>query len=1236
MSTRLVRSTALGLALAAALAAGCGQSDGPAVASTPPASASTLVVHQEGEAMTPVGGCTSTRNTYAGLLCRNDAVSSSASFAQAGRYRFVVRGASSAAVAARAGLYLDTVRVAGLSFTGTAFTDVELTWDVTTPGTKTVRFLMEVDDGTSDTYIDWFELYYEGATPPPPEPPVPPAESAWTSGVYRNLFREWDPAITDAQVQAKLNQWWDSLFASTDDTKRVYYTNGTNANGALAHIRDIGNGDVRSEGMSYGMMIALQMNKQAEFNALWNFVKTYMQHQTGPRKGYIAWQVSTTGSIMDPNPASDGEEYFATALFFAAHRWGNGTGIYNYTAEANAILDTMLHKEDMNAGVLEGVTNMFHRTQKQVVFVPYYTSANFTDPSYHLPAFYELWGRWAAGWNGQTAADRQFWLDAAATSRAFFPRAAHATTGLSPDYAEFTGVPNATGNHADFRFDAWRVAMNWGMDHSWWRPDASYPALADRLQAFFYGQGITSYANQFTLAGAALSSDHSPGLVACNGVASLAATNARRLEFVRELWNLNPPTGQWRYYDGMLSFMSLLHASGNFKIWKPGGGATFPLTVTRSGVGTGTVTSSPAGVSCGATCSASFASGTVVTLTATADLNSSFAGWSGACSGTVTTCPVTMSQARSVTATFNYSPRLYTLTLTKAGTGTGTVNRPVNCGTTCSETILAGTVVTLTATPAVGSTFDGWGGACSGTGSCVVEMTADRAVTATFTFQTPGYTLQLGTSGTGGGLISSIPAGISCGLDCAETYESGTVVTLTAEPIEGSVFAGWSEACSGTGDTCVVTMTEDLFVVASFTATQVTHWLDVLVSGTGTGAVTSSPQGIDCGSVCSAMYAEGTLVTLTAAPASGSTFAGWSGACSGTGACVVTMSETQSVTATFNPQPVRYTLTVTRSGSGSVTSTPAGVSCGTTCSASFAAGTVVTLTATPASGSSFSGWSGACSGTAACVVTMSGARSVAATFSTQPVRYTLSVTRSGTGTVTSTPTGVNCGSTCSASFASGTVVTLTATAATGSSFSGWSGACTGTATTCTVTMSAARSVTATFNVNPILYPLTVTRAGTGSGTVTSAPAGVSCGTACSASFGSASTVTLTATPASGSTFAGWGGACSGTALACTVTMTGAQAVTATFDAEPNGTAPCANAITLTSGNSGNFNTTGAVCYRTSANVAGWGCYNMTGRTVSVNNVAVACGAALPAKWSDGYYYFAFTAGQYPWAGFYYW
>jgi len=259
------------------------------------------------------------------------------------------------------------------------------------------------------------------------------------------------------------------------------------------------------------------------------------------------------------------------------------------------------------------------------------------------------------------------------------------------------------------------------------------------------------------------------------------------------------------------------------------------------------------------------------------------------------------------------------------------------------------------------------------------------------------------------------------------------------------------------------------------------------------------------------------------------------------------LTDTKSVAITVQAQTTTYALSVGKSGTGTgtVSSSPAGINCGTTCTSSYSSGTTVTLTATPAAGSTFAGWSGACSGTGACTVSMTAARAVTATFNS--VSYTLTVSKGGlgTGTVTSSPAGINCGATCSASYASGTAVTLTATPAAGSTFAGWSGACSGTSSTCTVSMSAASAVTAIFNT--VSYTLSATKAGAGSGTVTSSPAGISCGAACSASYASGTTVTLTAAPAAGSTFAGWSGACSGTSSTCTVSMTAARAVTASFD-----------------------------------------------------------------------------------------
>lgn len=451
----------------------------------------------------------------------------------------------------------------------------------------------------------------------------------------------------------------------------------------------------------------------------------------------------------------------------------------------------------------------------------------------------------------------------------------------------------------------------------------------------------------------------------------------------------------------------------NLTITTPGSVQQHQLTVSGAGGGSGTVTSVPAGISCASTagvssgaCSAAFAEPTVVTLSATATAGA-FAGWSGACTGTGS-CQVTMSQARSVTATFTAGPSSQQLVVSGAGAGSGSVSSTpagVTCtiqggsaSGTCSAPYSTGTAVTLTASPSGGHSFLGWSGACTGVAPCQVVMSAARAVTARFE-PVPSHVVAVMVSGTGAGAIMSTPAGVACTWSagassgtCAAAFAEGSSVVLTPVASAGS-FAGWSGPCSGTG-ACNITVNGPVTVGATFTLP--THLLTVSGAGNGGGSVTSAPAGIGCAVAvgvasgsCSSSFDEGTSVTLTATASSGE-FTGWGGACSGAGTCVVDMTEARSVVATFAIPAQVLTVVVGGAGGGTVTSAPAGISCtqgGSGCVASFPYGTSVSLTAS--TGALFTGWTGACSGVGACTVTLDQARGVGATFLPNPQVITM-------------------------------------------------------------------------------------------------------------------------------------------------------------------------------------------------------------------------------------------------------
>lgn len=434
---------------------------------------------------------------------------------------------------------------------------------------------------------------------------VAPGQGAFATHRYRNLFtEEGHPA---ADVEAKNKAGYAQLFHGDPETQTVFFPSGKNSSGPLAYITDWANHDVRSEGMSYGMMLAVELDHKDDFDALWNWAHTYMyvSDPKAPGYGFFAWSCKLDGTRNEQTSAPDGEEYFVTALYFASGRWGNGAGIYNYHAEADRLLHAMRHRGEIDGSTPQGyrqVSAEVDEPHHMIRFTPSGSGRDFTDPSYHLPAFYELWARWGP------ADDRAFWAEAARASRAFFVATANPRTGLAPAYANFDGTPHkaAFGQSTIFGFDAWRTASNWSVDWNWFAADQREQVLSDRIQAFFASQK-PDYPAIYTLGGRALGPndpipsaeesssavapaapakvpaaqsgekfdhspdfDHAPGLVAANAVTSLAATDrVRARQFTEALWQLPIPSGQFRYYNGMLYLLSLLHTSGQFRIYTP-------------------------------------------------------------------------------------------------------------------------------------------------------------------------------------------------------------------------------------------------------------------------------------------------------------------------------------------------------------------------------------------------------------------------------------------------------------------------------------------------------------------------------------------------------------------------------------------------------------------------------------------------------------------------------------------
>lgn len=416
---------------------------------------------------------------------------------------------------------------------------------------------------------------------------TPWEKGAFETKKYRNLFVEMGYSKKD--VDAKLKEVFNDVFRGPN---KVYFEVGD----TMAYVSDIKNNDARTEGMSYGLMVAVQFGEKDIFDRLWRWSRKYMQHQSGPREGYFAWSCKTDGTMNSAGAASDGELYFITALLFASNRWGDDTGI-NYKAEAQRILNCTMPREvegrpmpafgqQQNAQAPQKqMMYLINPENKLITFTPDGFGQRYTDPSYHVPAFYEVWARWAD--DGRA----DYWNECAQKSREFLHKAIHEETGLNADYSQYDGGPmqgfggrrNGANN---FRYDSWRVPMNIALDYEWSCADREWQQqYGEKIQNFFYSKGINDFVDQYRVDGSLPEEDeilqaggfkklrHSIGLVATTAAASMMCSHAKSKEFVDALWNAKhvPFVDGYfdAYYDGLLRLFAFMHLSGNYRIIFP-------------------------------------------------------------------------------------------------------------------------------------------------------------------------------------------------------------------------------------------------------------------------------------------------------------------------------------------------------------------------------------------------------------------------------------------------------------------------------------------------------------------------------------------------------------------------------------------------------------------------------------------------------------------------------------------
>jgi hypothetical protein len=593
------------------------------------------------------------------------------------------------------------------------------------------------------------------------------------------------------------------------------------------------------------------------------------------------------------------------------------------------------------------------------------------------------------------------------------------------------------------------------------------------------------------------------------------------------------------------------------------------VTVLKSGEGTITSDGSDA-IACGSRCRAELPEGTKLVLVASPQKR--FDYWGSLqedalapCTGSATRCELFVEKGTLVRARFSSGDTTPTgndqyVTVAGHGIVRSDGSTLIECGSVpvgknC-KTVLTRGIVTLRATPALDSIFIQWSGVsgCDKSPVCQVDVSAKHSIAATFRRRfvadgTSRLQVDVVKEETWSDQVR-IGSSSVCTSTCKQWFANKSLVTLTAEdPLTAQDDpAGWSGSCVGKGVTCIIAIAGTESATADFHVLFALNRGVVRVTRSGPGTVTSSPQGITCGTgrLCSAMFAVGNVTLIATTDAIH--YATWPGrTCAGKSCTVPATINGTDVVVGFEPVKDEFKVAKSGDGAGRVTSDPSGIDCGTVCSHRFVRGASVTLEAKANPGSHFVGWGVPCSGTGLCKVVVgpqSGqATSVTARFDLTRPEVRVAKAGDGGGTVRSTPTGISCGDVCAGSFPLRTRVELRAEPDGVSRFVGWSGACKGTGLCTIARLEQATAVTARFD--RVRDKVHVVKTGRGRGTVTSSPTGISCGRDCTGLFPRGTEVVLGASPKAGSRFAGWTGPCQGTGT-CRLMVGGPRQVEARF------------------------------------------------------------------------------------------